>query len=625
MRTPPLHRGLLLLAAAALLLPPAPPILAGEEASLEAIGTEGLLGHLRLLASDEWEGRGTGSPGEEKATAYIAARFAEWGLEPLGEQGGYFQRVPIADGFTLGPGCALVSSGVDGVPDVFAVGTEFTPFGSSASATVEGEAIFAGYGLSLPDAKYDDYEGLDVAGKVVVVFRHAPHGIAEGARGTALFRRAAFSSKLEEAQKRGAAALVVVNDPYNFPATPGTAADGSRRLPDALHSGETGGGRGKIPFVHLTLAAGRRLFAQIFGATPEACEASIHEDLAAAPAPRPVPRPGKGVLRLVTAVEPRLIHGRNVCGLLRAGAPDAIDEVLVVGAHHDHLGRGAPGTLARTPEERRQIHNGADDNASGTTGLLEIARALAPRRDRLRRSVLFLTFTGEERGLLGSLHWVEHPTLPLARVAAMVNMDMIGRLDGRKLFVGGVGTSPAFRLILEEGRAAVGLEVAYGDGGRAPSDNTSFYAKGIPVLFFFTGLHDDYHRPSDDIERVDLAAMAKVASYAARTSLALANLPDRPVFVRADQGGFGPPRVVLGISAGVDAAGVKIEGLAPGGAAEAAGLRPGDVIVALGGEATPDLGALGALLRKREAGQRTTVRVVRDGVARDVEVTLGQG
>jgi len=618
MRTPAARSTLRLLAAASLLLPPGPPTIAGEDASLPAIAAEELLSHLRLLASDEWEGRGSGLPGEERATAYIAQRFAEWGLEPLGEQGSYFQRVPMSDGFVLGPACSFVSSGADGVPEAFAIGKEFTPFASSAKATVDGEAIFAGYGISAPESKHDDYDGLDVNGRIVFVFRHAPHGGSEGARGTALFRRAAFASKLEEAQKRGAAALVVVNDPFNFPASPEGAAEGSRKLPDVLHGGETGGARGKIPFVHLTLAAGRRLFPQLFGVTPEACEEALHAGTGAV-------RSGRGLVRLVTDVEPRMIHGRNVCALLRAGAPDALDEVIVVGAHHDHLGRGAPGTLARTPEERREIHNGADDNASGTTGLLEIARGLSTCRGRLRRSVLFLTFTGEERGLLGSLHWVEHPTLPLARVAAMVNMDMIGRLDGRKLFVGGVGTSPAFRPILEEGKVAAGLDVVYGDGGRAPSDNTSFYAKGIPVLFFFTGLHDDYHRPSDDIERIDLPAMAKVAWYASRTAFALANVADRPVFVRADRGGSGPPRVVLGISAGVDAAGVKIEGLAPGGAAEAAGLQPGDVIVAIGGEPTPDLGALGALLRKRQVGERTVVRVMREGAARDVEVTLGQG
>ena len=177
---------------------------------------------------------------------------------------------------------------------------------------------------------------------------------------------------------------------------------------------------------------------------------------------------------------------------------------------------------------RNKIHNGADDNASGTAGVLEIAEHLAARRASLRRSILFITFTGEERGLVGSRYYTNHPTVALEKTVAMINMDMIGRLDGRSLFIGGVGTSPALKPILERRVKTSGLKVEYGDGGTAPSDNTSFYAKKLPVLFFFTGTHDDYHRPTDDWDKIDKESIVKVARLVAAVAVDVCNLEDLP-------------------------------------------------------------------------------------------------
>ncbi|MHC4819119.1 MAG: M28 family peptidase, partial [Planctomycetota bacterium] len=404
-----------------------------------------LIGHVRRLASDEWAGRGTGTEGERKATEYIAAHFARLGLAPAGEKGGFFQEVSVPDRVDVDPACRLELRGADAT---LALDKDWRPFSLSASGQVEGDVVFAGYGIRAKDLAYDDYAGLDVRGKIVVVFRHLPHGTPAWRAPGARRKHAPFLAKLGHAIQGGAIGLIVVNDPFNFPAAGGGGRRRSR--PDRLQRGNVGAGPRRIAFAHLTLAAARRVFPALLGATPEALEAAIH----AGPAPAPASRPGSARLRLDLKVEPKFVTGRNVCALLAAGAPDSRDEVVVVGAHHDHLGRGgAFGSLARSREERRGIHNGADDNASGTAGVLEVAAYLAARRDRLRRSVLFLTFTGEERGLLGSRYFVEHPTVPLDRMVAMLNLDMIGRLDGRAAFVGGVKTSPAFRSILER-RAA---------------------------------------------------------------------------------------------------------------------------------------------------------------------------
>jgi hypothetical protein len=593
---------------------------AGEAESSAAITSAELLGHVRRLASDAWEGRGSGTAGEREATRYIADHFARLGLEPAGEQKSFFQTVRMPGRIEVDPSCRFEVAGAEGPP--LAVNEDWRPFSLSISGEVEGDVVFAGYGITAPALAYDDYDGLDVKGKIVVVFRHLPHGAAPWRGPQVRQRHAPFVAKLNQALKRGAAALVVVNDPFHFRAPPEGAPRPRRARADRVQRGSIGGAEPRIPFVHLTLAAARRVFPVLFGATPEELEAAIH----AVDPPRPVARAGRVRARLAVQVRRTYLMGRNVCALLRAGAADARDEVVVLGAHHDHLGKGGGfGSLARTAEERQRIHNGADDNASGTAGVLEVAAYLAPRRDRLRRSVLLLTFTGEERGLLGSRYFVDHPTLPLARIVAMVNLDMIGRLEGRKLFVGGVKTSPVFAPLLERRSAEVDLPVVFGDGGRAPSDNTSFYAKQLPVLFFFTGMHRDYHRPSDDADRIDAAGIEKVTLVVARVVEDLAQLPARPAFRRADRGGAGPPRPILGIGAGPAPRGVAVARIMPGSPAARSGLAEGDVILALAGTPTPDLMALREVMRKRRIGETVTVKVSRAGKEIEVEVTLGRG
>ncbi|MHC4934328.1 MAG: M28 family peptidase [Planctomycetota bacterium] len=381
---------------------------AGERRSAPGISADRLLAHIERLASDAWEGRASGSAGEREATAYIADQFEEFGLEPAGDrEGSFFQGVEMAGGFSLGKACGLALAGPDAGWTALTLDKDFRPFSASASAGVEAEAVFAGYGVSAPDLGYDDYGqagGVDLTGKVVFVFRHLPPLGGEWAKPAARGTHAPFLAKLKRAADLGAAALVVVNDPASFPSVVARAKKAvqgarARARPDALVRRSIGGvQKPRIPFVHLTLGAARSVFPILFGATPEELESAIRERRA------PVSRAGLVRVRVEAQVERETLHGRNVCALLRSTNPAALDEYLVVGGHHDHLGRGQAGSLARSAKERKEVHNGADDNASGTAGVLALAEHLASRRRDLRRNVLFLTFTGEERGLLGSRH-----------------------------------------------------------------------------------------------------------------------------------------------------------------------------------------------------------------------------
>jgi len=573
-----------------------------------------LLGHIKHLSSDALEGRATGSEGEKRATEYIVAHFKKLGLKPAGENGGWFQAVSMPAGYDVEKKTSFT---VKGKKDLtLALGKDFYPLSASATAKVDGDAVFAGYGITAPKLGYDDYADLNVSGKVVVVFRHNPTKRGNRKWNQAMRGLASFDAKLKQATDRGALALVVVNDPGNFTRPIGRQ---KKPRPDTLQKRSIGAAIGRIPYVHVTMAASEKLLPALFGKTPVELESALRKD----GEPTPASVSGADRIAIDARVTRKKLHGRNVCALLPAQGRNAVDEIVVLGAHHDHLGYGQWGSLERSPDKRKEIHNGADDNASGTSGLLEAAEYLASRRGELRRSILFMTFTGEERGLIGSAHWVEHPTVPFKKLTAMINMDMIGRLDGRKLFIGGAQTSPSFEPLLGELIRQSGMEVTLGAGGRAPSDNTSFYRKGLPVLFFFTGLHPEYHRPSDDWDTLDLDGLEQVATLAALTTERVANLPERPKFTKADQGGAGPPRPILGISVGRGDGGVAVAGVAKGGPAEKAGLQAGDLIVEIAGKSTPGQGALRQAMQRLEIGQKIKVRFLRGGEEQTVELTLG--
>ncbi len=320
-------------------------------------------------------------------------------------------------------------------------------------------------------------------------------------------------------------------------------------------------------------------------------------------------------------------RGRNVIGVLRGSDPKLRGEVVIVGAHYDHLGLG--GAFALDPDSTGAVHNGADDNASGTAALIDIARRLSRRPPA--RSVIFIAFGGEELGLLGSAHYVRESSSG-ARIAAMLNLDMVGRLRNDRLIVYGTGSAAEFSPLLDSLNRAAKFELALRPDGYGPSDQSSFYAAGVPVLHFFTNVHDDYHRSTDDWQKIDAAGLERVAGFAASVATAVANWPARLTFVAlpltahggaaTGTGGYGAYLGTVPDMSGT-ASGVRLAGVRAGSPADKAGLKADDVITRIGDYEVPDLEAMTSALRNHKPGDTVEIVVRRGDALTTLTATLG--
>jgi aminopeptidase YwaD len=560
---------------------------------------------VKWLACEAHCGRESLEPGAAAASAWVADEFARLKLEPKGEDGGWFQPIEIPR-LLLSPGNVLEVSSPAGKTS-FQVEKDWNPFSFSPGVEATGDVVFAGYGIVDAERGYDDWAGIDAKGKVVLVLRHDPRWLPGKNRWT---EGAQFTHKYARAVEKGAAALLIVNDPHETP-------DGDPLVPWADGGGLQRPGAGKIPFAFVTKKVAAAVLAPL-GRDLVALQRAIDE-APGKPTPQSAAVPGVTV-RLKTALAQVPEKGaRNVAGLLRGADPAVADEVIVVGAHHDHVGRGLYG--ANSAESGR-IHPGADDNASGTAALLELAEAFASDAKRPRRSLLFLSFTGEERGLLGSQWWVDHPTVPLGNVVAMVNCDMVGRYDPKRgLEVGGVGTARGLQELVAA-EDARGIALKWDPQGTGPSDNVSFFLKKIPVLFFFTGIHPDYHTPRDTWDKIDAASEAKIVLLVRDVVRTLADRGDRVAYTD-------PPkregsRAALGVRPvpTETEAGVAVE-VGAGGAAEAAGMKDGDVVIGIGKSGVKSMRDLSRALAGQKPGDEVMVKVLRDGKEVALKVTLG--
>ena len=617
MRFPPTRRLQIALASAVLLLAGSA-TLRGAPPDRPPEITKGELSDLvKTLSSDAFEGREAGTPGAEKAADLIAAEFARLGLKPMGDAGSWFQAFTLPRGMKVLKSTSL--SVVDGEAKTtsFDLVEDFVPLDVSGPGDVAAEAVFAGYGITAKDLGYDDYAGLDAKGKVAVVLRRAPayedrkspfspQGI--------LSKYASFQAKADAAVAAGAVALVVVNDP----STSTTKEKDDLRPPG-------GSATGKIPVVQVTWRAGRRL-STVIGLSLSKRQQQIDGKIE----PKSEPLSGASI-HVTCALEADLRHVKNVLGLLEPEAPAVTTgdraagtaprkEIVLVGAHYDHVGYGHFGSLSNA---EGKIHNGADDNASGTSSLLEIAGLLASERASLKRPVLFASFSAEELGLLGSKHYVEAPVAPLADTIAMLNLDMVGRLREDHLWVGGTGTSPVWPALLERLNKESGrFRLTSWPGGKAPSDHQSFYETGMPVLFFFTGLHGDYHRPSDDWNTLEYDGLVRVARYAAAVAKDLSTRSERPAFTKCDAGGFevGP---YLGVGVEVKPDGVYVSHVDDKSPGKKAGFREGDRLVDWNGTPLPDVNAWNDLLSKAKPNDKADIAVSRKGKTLTLHAVLG--
>ena len=574
-----------------------------------------------FLASDACEGRGPGTAGIDKAADYVAAAFKAAGLKGGMPDGSYFQPFVIKGNPDLGSPNALTLTMPSGPTVIRGLGMDFWPLGLSASGAAEAPVVFVGYGASVPTAHYDDFHGVDVAGKVVLLIRKLPrYGQDKHPFGDdqTVQQAASWAAKVDNAEQRKAAAVLVCND--------------ANEPDDALADlARTGGGSAAIPAVQVTRAIANQMLRDGIGQTLADVEKAIDADL------KPRSAALKGVTaKLQVTVVRKPVNVKNIVAVLDGAGPLA-KETVVLGAHYDHLGYGGRDSLA---PGQKAIHHGADDNASGTAALVELARRFAaePRGANAtplaRRRIVFLAFSAEEVGLLGSAHYTKEPRFPLEDTTAMVNLDMVGRLkddaNGKpRLEVGGAGTAKEFNDLLDRINGKSAFDLRKNAAGVGPSDHTSFYMKGVPVFFFFTGLHREYHKPTDTADLINYPGLAKVTDFVESLARTLATDPKRPEYVKGmtgsfsgGSGGVGVPR--MGFMPGDysdDAGGVLVASVNKGGPAEKGGIRDGDLIVEVAGRPIKNMGAYMVVMGTQRRGQPVEITVVRKGERVKVTVT----
>ncbi len=584
-------------------------------AATATVDPQQYLAEVRYLASEKLKGRGTGTPELDQAAGYIAARFREFGLKPLDARG-YFQAFNVTTNARLGDANRFAYTD-NGRRTELKFREDFIPFNFSSSGELSGPVAFAGYGITAPEYHYDDYAGLDVKDKIVLILRHEPQEYDEKSvfAGRIYTEHAQFFSKASNAKMHGARAVILINDRANHAAEQDTLENFANTVGPA----DAG-----IPFVQIKAEVAGRWFAGA-GKKLEDIQAAIDKDLK----PRSFALPGR--LRVEARLD--LERAQKQVNNVAAYLPGQTDEYIVIGAHYDHLGLGEQFSMA--PSEVGTVHPGADDNASGTAGIIELARWFS-RQPQPRRGVLFVAFAGEELGLLGSSYYVNHPELPIQKAVAMINLDMIGRIREGKVFVGGVGSGTNLKAMLEDIAPKYRMNLDYSDiGGYGSSDHTSFTTKQVPVLFFFSGLHGDYHKPSDTWDKIEAGEAVKLLALVSDVAGRLIDTAERPMFVRMAQPAHGD--AVAGSAGGGYGAyfgsipdfgqttkGVKFADVGPGSPAAQAGLKAADVLVEFDGKPIGNLYDFTYALRAKKPGDEVTVKVLREGRPVTAKVKLAK-
>ena len=547
-----------------------------------AITERDLRAEVGYLADDRLEGRLTGTKGSQLAATYVADHFTHSKLSPIKGAKSFQHAFAFNSGVEVVDDRNSLNLETAYYPGgKYELNKDFRPLSFTANGEVEGEVVFAGYGLTMPGAQmeeYDSYAGLNVSNKIVLVLRYVPEDV-DSKRRQALNRYAGLRYKALIARNHGAKAILVVTGP-NSP--------NAGKLASLTY--ETGTSSSGI------------IAASISGDVAQKFFTVAHKDLAKIQREldreNPHAETGFAIPRLKVRIGTRVKHVKkadhNVVGII---PPHGTDEYVMVGAHYDHLGRGETGGFARKDEEGK-IHSGADDNASGTAALLELAHHTAnqianssQQHAQPRRGVIFAAWSGEEMGLMGSASFAKDALIPHTNIVAYLNFDMIGRLRDNKLMLQGVGSSSVWKKLIEKRNVVSGFNLTLQSDPYLPTDTTSFYPKGIPVLAFFTGSHDEYHRPADKADTINYEGLERVTRFAQLILRDLISAKQRPDYIKVtkqDKGGNRDGlRAYLGTIpdyAGGDIKGVKISGTRAGAPAAKAGMKGEDIIVQFNGQ-----------------------------------------
>jgi hypothetical protein len=596
---------------------------AAQKAAKQSKAEKNIRAHVSYLTSDELEGRRTGEKGATFAAGYVSNMFQRYklnaGYKEADGTKSFLQPFDYIAGVKIDESSSMILGGKTNLK----MRSDWTPYVYSPSADLPSNTIeFALHGISSARLGHDDYKGLDVKGKIVAVLAGAP----DGGNPRSPFARFNIFAKANVAKDKGAVALIVIA------AEDELSKDRRARMNFNQTLGQTA-----IPVVVVSRAVG----AQFLNLKAAADLSKVEKWLESKPESAYVRfenlKPSNAVIKI--DIQKQKAEAYNVIGIIEGRDKVLKNEAIVIGAHYDHLGRGGDGSLAPNSKD---IHHGADDNASGTSAMLELARQFRKEKKN-RRTIIFISFGGEEEGLLGSKAYVNNPVFPMDKTIAMVNMDMVGRLKEQKLTIGGIGTAEVWNDMVTNnnrrvpnvyGKKAGNKKASFtgskeevelfklqlNQDGFGPSDHASFYGAKIPVLFFFTGTHSDYHKPSDTAEKINYTGLEKIATYVGEIVRILDRNPTRPIYKKAkaapNAGGRRTFNVSLGTIPGYgdsDNTGLLLEGVRDGSPAQKAGLKGGDKIVKIGGKDIRNITDYVFMLGELKAGETYDVVVMRGG------------
>jgi hypothetical protein len=550
--------------------------------------------HINFLASDSLKGRKPGTPEGRVAAEYIRDQFRRFGYELLGEKG--LQYFEVITSIEPGERNAMVIGNFEGK-----LNQDFIPLNFSADGQLDANVVFCGYGFEIENdsMQWNDFQDIDVERQWALILRADPEPENES---SPYLSYSEDLSKVLAAKDHGAAGVLLVS---------GTILDARDEL-TKLEPDQMGSNSG-IPVFHISRTTADTILARS-GTTIKEIEMLLNNER------RPRSFDCQARLIATSEINDITVHTQNVVGFLQGNDPLLKNEVVVFGAHYDHLGMGGPNSSSRALGETG-VHYGADDNASGVATVIEIAEKLASRKSDLKRSVMVMAFGAEEMGLLGSKYFTANPLVDLENIVAMVNVDMVGRLkETNELMVGGTGTSTESESLLTDLAGGHNLKLAMSPNGFGPSDHSAFYVEDIPVFFFSTGAHGDYHTPDDVPERINFEGLKRLDDFIFDLGFELVNRPAALVFQEAGPKQQTTARRRSGVRLGImpsftqtDNKGLGVDAVSPGGPADLGGILKGDLIVAIEGKPVSNIYEYMDRMSKLDFGQTISVDVIREG------------